>query len=80
MVHTFSNNYPFCYIGLDQAAGSLDEGSDVFFERTDTVENPFVFCLTMSHKDVKHVNWPSIEVLTLRVWKCETHCESAVMR
>ena len=25
---------------------------------------------TMSRKDVKHVNWPSLEVLTLRVWKC----------
>ena len=32
----------------------------------------------MSRKDVKHVNWPSLEVLTVRVWKCETRWESAV--
>ena len=35
---------------------------------------------TMSRKDVKHVNWPSLDVLTLRVWKCETSWESAVRR
>ena len=35
---------------------------------------------TMSRKDVKHVNWPSFEVLTIRVWKCETRWESAVKR
>ena len=34
--------------------------------------------LTLSCKDVKHVNWPSLEVLTLRVWKCETPWESVV--
>ena len=33
---------------------------------------------TMSRKDVKHVNWPSIEVLTLRVFKCETRGGSAI--
>ena len=33
---------------------------------------------TMSRKDVKHLNWPSLEVLNLRVWKCETRWESAV--
>ena len=32
----------------------------------------------MSRKDVKHVNWPSLEVLNLRVRKCETRCESAL--
>ena len=32
---------------------------------------------TMSHKDVKHVNWPSLEVLTLRVCKFETLRERA---
>ena len=34
--------------------------------------------LTMSRKDVKHVNWPRLEVLTHRVCKCETRRESAV--
>ena len=33
---------------------------------------------TMSRKDVKHVNWSSLEVLSLCVWKCETRWESAV--
>ena len=28
-VHTISNNHPFNYIGFDQAAEGLDEGSDV---------------------------------------------------
>ena len=32
----------------------------------------------MFRKDVKHVNWPSLEVLTLRVCKCETRRKSAV--
>ena len=35
---------------------------------------------TMSREDVKHVHWPSLEVLTLRVGKCETRWESAVKR
>ena len=34
--------------------------------------------LTMSRKDLKHVNWPSLEVLSLRICKCETCRESAV--
>ena len=33
---------------------------------------------TMSCKDVKLVNWPSLEVLALRVCKCESRRESAV--
>ena len=33
---------------------------------------------TMSLKDVKHVNLPSLEVLNVRVCKCETRGESAV--
>ena len=33
---------------------------------------------TMSRKDVKHVSWPSLGVLTLRVWKCETGREGVV--
>ena len=32
----------------------------------------------MSRKDVKHVNWPGLQVLSLRVCKCETHGETAV--
>ena len=32
----------------------------------------------MSRKDVKHVNWSSLGVLTLRVWKCVAQRESAV--
>ena len=32
----------------------------------------------MYRKDVKHVNWPSLEVLSLLVCKCETRRESAV--
>ena len=26
----------------------------------------------MFHRDVKYVNWSSLEVLSFRVWKCET--------
>ena len=33
---------------------------------------------SMSRKDVNHVNWLSIEVLTLRVCKCETRRKNAV--
>ena len=33
---------------------------------------------TMSRKDVKHVNWPSLEVLSLSICNCETQRESAV--
>ena len=33
---------------------------------------------TMSRKYVKHVNGPSLEVLSLRVRKCETRRESAI--
>ena len=60
----------------------------IFFERINTEENPsfflhqprtsYEYCLcilamfTMSRKDVKYVNWPSLEVLSLRVCKCET--------
>ena len=33
---------------------------------------------TMSRKDLRHVNWPSLEVLTLRVCKYKTRRESAV--
>ena len=33
---------------------------------------------TLSRKDVKHVNWPSLGVLSRRVCKYETRRESAV--
>ena len=44
--------------------------------RQPRTSNEYYLCilamLTMSRKDVKHVNWQSFEVLTLRVWKFET--------
>ena len=72
------------FIGFDQAAEGLYEGSDVDFfslkgstlrtilsflsvnePRTSHEYNLCILAmLTMSRKDVKHVNWPRLEVLT----------------
>ena len=93
----FLTTIPLNYIGFDQAAEGLDEGSDVdlFFSlkgltlrkipsflslhQSRTSHKYYLCILTMFRKDVKHINWPSLEVLTLRVWKCETHWESATI-
>ena len=50
-----------------------------FFERVNTDDYLCILAMfTMSRKDVKHVNWPGLEVLSLLVCKCETRRESAV--
>ena len=75
---------------FDQAAEGLDEGSDVdllFSLKGSTLyqartSHEYYLCIlamfTMSRKYVKHVNWPRLEVLSLRVCKSETRTKSAV--
>ena len=77
----FLTTIPLKYIGFDQAAEGLDEGSFLSLHQPRTSHEYYLCILamfTMSREDVKHGNWPSLEVLSLRVWKCETCWESAI--
>ena len=46
------------------------------------ISHEYYLCIlamfTMSCKDVEHVNWPSLDVLSLRVCKCEARRENTV--
>ena len=61
---------------------NTEENAFLFFTTPPRISHEYYLCIlamfTMYRKDVKHVNWPSLEVLSLRVWKCDTHWESAV--
>ena len=52
--------------------------SSLHLSRTSHEYNLCILAMfTMSHKDVKYVNWPNLGVLNLRVGKGETRKESA---
>ena len=86
-VHTTSDNHDINYIGINhKTAEDLDEGSDVDFfflwkGQHLPVTTPatniawllpvYLAMFTMSRRDLKRVNRPSVAMLTLSAKKCE---------